>query len=743
MQAVTGFAPGSIIDDAVFLDADTMSEAQIQSFLEGKVPACQAGYTCLKDWRDTSRTVSADAMCGPYQGESNERASRIIHKVALACGINPQVILVTLQKEQGLVTHTWPSDWRYTIAMGQGCPDTAACDARYYGFFNQVYGAAWQLKRYANPPGTSAFFTWYAPGKTWNVLYNPDRNCGSSPVRIENQATANLYYYTPYQPNAAALAAGYGTGDSCSSYGNRNFYNYFTDWFGSTRGGDRTLVRTTNDPAVYLVSGTSRWHVSDGDDYADLSSVFGPAQIVSDRFVASFTARGAAGAILRNETSGELALFQSGQRHRFTSCDLVARWGADCAASVSVSDSLFSRVANGAEMTPFYRVRSSAEWGRLDSSTSATRLYNESAARAVNGNPASGIFAAYLRASRLKSLQKQPIMFAPAQLVKADNSDRVYLTTDFDGLRWVPSWDAVAEYNRTSGSLAVVPASELTARYHEVGTVASLLTCDATTYYPVAGHLHALADPGRTGLATMRATAATCAQFSLGEAVRGALFVKTAMSSVVWAVEGGAARAVATWPALLAFNAADDPKIMTVRAATLGSLPVGVPIADGEVVKGTGATLSLVSSTTAYAIPSYAVAAELGLPMQFVSLPDTSLVRLTTGGTLEQWVSCDGVITFGAGGQRTAVSGAAAAGFSVPALSPVACARMPVSSTAALETLFVKAAGSSDVYVAQSGAFRHVQSMRSLLAMAHGSVPPILEVGTAAFARLPKGAPIA
>src|SRR5699024_261440 len=41
----------------------------------------------------------------------------------------------------------------------------------------------------------------------------------------------------PYQPNRAALNAGYGTGDGCSAYGNRNFYNYFTDWFGSTQGG--------------------------------------------------------------------------------------------------------------------------------------------------------------------------------------------------------------------------------------------------------------------------------------------------------------------------------------------------------------------------------------------------------------------------------------------------------------------------------------------------------------------------
>ncbi|QIG38324.1 hypothetical protein G5T42_01565 [Microbacterium sp. 4R-513] len=229
------FQAGNIISDAVFFNKGTMSEGQIQSFLESKVPTCQAGYTCLKDWYDTSRSTNADAMCAPYSGGFRERASAIIYKVAQACGINPQVILATLQKEQGLVLHTWPSTWRYTIAMGQGCPDTAACDTRYYGFFNQVYGAAWQFKRYANPPGTSNYFNWYAPGRTWNVLYSPNAACGSSPVLIQNQATANLYYYTPYQPNAASLRAGYGTGDGCSTYGNRNFYNYFTDWFGSTQ----------------------------------------------------------------------------------------------------------------------------------------------------------------------------------------------------------------------------------------------------------------------------------------------------------------------------------------------------------------------------------------------------------------------------------------------------------------------------------------------------------------------------
>src|SRR3712207_8314109 len=42
----------------------------------------------------------------------------------------------------------------YRSAMGAGCPDTAACDANYYGFFNQVHYGAYLLKRYTQPAGT-------------------------------------------------------------------------------------------------------------------------------------------------------------------------------------------------------------------------------------------------------------------------------------------------------------------------------------------------------------------------------------------------------------------------------------------------------------------------------------------------------------------------------------------------------------------------------------------------------------
>jgi len=240
-RALSGaeFDPGNIISDAVFFNGTAMDEGQIQSWLDSRIGACRNG-NCLNVKRLDTASRPADAMCGAYAGAAGERVSRILAKVSRACGINPQVLLVTLQKEQSLVSGDiakGPSDARLDRAMGYACPDNVGCvcDPSYAGVYNQLYRAAWQFKRYANPAGTSNFFTWFRPGTTAAVQYNPNAACGTKQVTIRNQATANLYYYTPYTPNASALTNLRGTGDACSAYGNRNFWVYFNDWFGSTQ----------------------------------------------------------------------------------------------------------------------------------------------------------------------------------------------------------------------------------------------------------------------------------------------------------------------------------------------------------------------------------------------------------------------------------------------------------------------------------------------------------------------------
>lgn len=224
--------PGNIIDDATFYDSNAMGSPEIQAFLERQLPRCSAGYTCLKDYRQPTLTIAADRYCNGYTGAANESASTIIDRVARSCGVSQKVLLVVLQKEQGLVTDSTPETWQFNAALGQGCPDTAPCDSATAGLFRQLYYGARQYKIYRLNPTSFG----YQAGKWNNILLHPDaaRNCGTQRVYIENQATAGLYIYTPYVPNAAALANLYGTGDNCSSYGNRNFWRLYTDWFGST-----------------------------------------------------------------------------------------------------------------------------------------------------------------------------------------------------------------------------------------------------------------------------------------------------------------------------------------------------------------------------------------------------------------------------------------------------------------------------------------------------------------------------
>lgn len=248
--AASDWRAGRIIDDAVFYNKDSMSAAQIQDFLNAKVPTCdrwrassnpsyQPPWTCLKEYLENTTTRENNvgrfnANGTPYQVPGGKSAAQIIWDVAQEYGINPQVLIVMLQKEQGLVTDNWPWAVQYQKAMGYACPDTAPCDTQYYGFYNQVSSAAWQMKRYIAYPNSYNF----KAGVTRNILWSPNTACGSSSVFIENAATAALYNYTPYQPNTAALNNMYGSGDSCSAYGNRNFWRYFNDWFGSSRSDD-------------------------------------------------------------------------------------------------------------------------------------------------------------------------------------------------------------------------------------------------------------------------------------------------------------------------------------------------------------------------------------------------------------------------------------------------------------------------------------------------------------------------
>lgn len=251
---VTGFQPGKIMEDGVFTNKNAMSATQIQSFLNARVPYCDTNGTKPSEYGGgtrkqyaASKGVSTPFVCLKNFSQGGKSAARIIYDAAQEFNINPQVLIVLLQKEQGLVTDEWPWPIQYKSATGYGCPDTAPCDSEYYGFTNQVRWAARMFRAIMNNSST-----WYTPYKLGNnkIYWHPDLSrCGSSTVNIQNRTTVALYSYTPYRPNQAALNAGFGTGNSCSSYGNRNFYQYFKNWFGSPNSKPPLAVGWLNTPA--------------------------------------------------------------------------------------------------------------------------------------------------------------------------------------------------------------------------------------------------------------------------------------------------------------------------------------------------------------------------------------------------------------------------------------------------------------------------------------------------------------
>ncbi|MCB9834688.1 hypothetical protein H6792_01490 [Candidatus Nomurabacteria bacterium] len=250
--AISNWQAGNIISDSNMTAKDSMTATQIQNFLNSKVTNCdtqgqatselnnsgvpdyngdgkiqrwefgkyhhnQTTFTCLKD----------------YRAEDGRTAAQVIYDTAQQYQINPQVLLVLIQKEQSLITDAWPFNIQYRSATGYGCPDTAVCDQKYYGLINQIKWAATMFN--AIMTDSPNWYTPYILGNNY-IQYNPNAACGGSTVNIQNRATKALYNYTPYQPNQAALDAGWGTAN-CGAYGNRNFFLYYSSWFGQPNTG--------------------------------------------------------------------------------------------------------------------------------------------------------------------------------------------------------------------------------------------------------------------------------------------------------------------------------------------------------------------------------------------------------------------------------------------------------------------------------------------------------------------------
>lgn len=241
-QAVSpNFNPNRLVEDSVFSNASAMNGASaIQRFLEDRnsILANTNNSFLLQLKEPINNQALKTTLEDPGADSTVPRtAAQLIWDASRHSGINPQVILVTLQKEQSLVTGRQNATAEQLqraldFSMGFGCPDSQPCGELYRGFYYQLFGnvdaeanrylgAARSLMRSFNTPGGRGPFFNGAVAKIGDTIIISNTLGGYAGVQpqqfvtLDNSATAALYRYTPHVFN-----------------GNYNFWRYMTEWFG-------------------------------------------------------------------------------------------------------------------------------------------------------------------------------------------------------------------------------------------------------------------------------------------------------------------------------------------------------------------------------------------------------------------------------------------------------------------------------------------------------------------------------
>lgn len=275
--SVFGFTPlasadynhNLIMDDATFGNTGSMNAAQINNFLNQFPSSCISPNNGFSSPDPTGYSPSTGYTYG-----GNVTAGQAISDAAQAYGLNPQVIIATLQKESSVVTGTASYHCTYiNTAMGYGCPDSGSCPtnpATMSGFSKQIIHASWLLRfgqqRSLGNTGWNVQFNNYPQGGDhWDNSDDPPTTYGGpmtqgnrarvnggsvafydgyttidgSSVHMDSGATAALYWYTPHFS------------------GNQNFITIFTNWFGPTVSNGVVLGRDAGSPVslVFNVDG--------------------------------------------------------------------------------------------------------------------------------------------------------------------------------------------------------------------------------------------------------------------------------------------------------------------------------------------------------------------------------------------------------------------------------------------------------------------------------------------------------
>lgn len=722
------FDAGNIISDSVFFNPNTMSASQVQTFLAARGRNCVAGeQACLKDYTIATSTRSADGLCLGYQGGLVQSAAQIVAGVARSCGINPQVILVLLEKEQGLVSRTAPTTKMYREAAGYACPDTAPCDPRYAGFFNQVYSAAWRYQDYAARPASFR----YKAGQWNQIYYHPDlARCGSSNVFVANQATAGLYNYTPYQPNAAAMANLYGVGDSCSTWGNRNFFRIFTDWFGSLHAGSH-LLRTAENPAVYVVSGTSKYPIGDLATMQALAPL-GSVGYVSQQYLDRRTTGPQLSRVVL-APSGGVYFFDAGIKLPFGSCAQVLEYGASCDSLIRLEQPLIDLLHNGPPITSLYRTTSGKAF------------------QVAGGRKREVVDDAALVAAGLSTHGVQLLESGVAYLPYGDpvSRDDVVLQNRGTGAVTVAvggGFTTVPEAMRAATALSTLPVRPLddpSLRRLSTTVLSSPLIKESggsRVFLVTEAGKREVTVPGMLPSSPAEAGATFLGLFPDAAGFGGAGFLKGSANGAVYVLHEGQRRVVGSWPDLVALNGGNpSPAILTVDQRLADLVPAGpAQLGPGALVVSPRSAAVYFVNGRAELIPvaSFATTNEIGAT-RLVRVADADVDAYSRRSSMiGTALDCAGTQYLGIGGKLYEVGPDVAAHYalSYTAVDPVACAALVKAGPL---TQFLRA-DSGAIYIIENGLKHPFRSYPTYVA-AGGTSANTIQASDFALSLIPTG----
>lgn len=358
-QVDPNFTPNKLIEDKVFTDTSTFGGAAgIQKFLESK-GSVLANTTAdfISRLKEPSIVTLKQGLEDPGAALGRSRtAAELIWDAAQAAGINPQVILVTLQKEQGLITNHQNSSYdqlqkALDRSLGFDCPDASGCGNLFPGFYYQLFGnfdaennryigaPKSLMKSFNTPNGRGPFFNG-GPARVGDTLeiFNtqgpPNNAAPSQSVTLSNLATAALYRYTPHVFN-----------------GNYNFWKFMNQWFRYANG---TLIKINGDNKLYIIQNGTRQIVPNFVAQArglNVASTITLSPTEVETYPQDKVYGPADSTVVKATDSGKLFVFISNVKHPASEFVLGQR-GLNPAQAISVAPEEINMFDSGSTLTP-------------------------------------------------------------------------------------------------------------------------------------------------------------------------------------------------------------------------------------------------------------------------------------------------------------------------------------------------------------------------------------------------------